>query len=180
MLTTDIVKSGISKTYMYDYIKRNNMEKIAHGVYASEDIWIDDMYVLGLRNKSIVFSHETALYIHGLTDSEPSGIMVTVPNGYNATHLRKQGVDIFSVQEDMIMLGMVKGKTVYGNEISVYDIDRTICDIIKNKNRFEIQIFQTAIKEYMRSKRKNISNLMKYAEKMKIEKKVRLYTEVML
>ena len=41
-------------------------------------------------NPKIIFSGETALYIHGLTDREYSRIEVTVPQGYNAVHLRKK------------------------------------------------------------------------------------------
>jgi predicted transcriptional regulator of viral defense system len=138
------------------------------------------MYIINLRNKNIVYSHETALYIHNLIDSEPTQIMITVKDGYNATHLRNLGYNVFTVSESLILLGAVKKETIYGNEISVYDMDRTICDMIRYKNRFEIQTFQTAIKEYMRSKDKNVNNLMKYAEKLKVISKVRLYTEVMI
>jgi predicted transcriptional regulator of viral defense system len=180
LLTSDIVNLGISKTYMYQYIKNRNMEKVAHGIYVTLDTWVDDMYIINLRNKNIVYSHETALYIHNLIDSEPTQIMITVKDGYNATHLRNLGYNVFTVSESLILLGAVKKETIYGNEISVYDMDRTICDMIRYKNRFEIQTFQTAIKEYMRSKDKNVNNLMKYAEKLKVISKVRLYTEVMI
>ena len=50
----------------------------------------------------------------------------------------------------------------------------------KGKEKTDIQIFQTAMKEYVSSEDKNIPNLMLYASKLKMEDKVRLYTEVML
>ena len=59
-------------------------------------------------------------------------------------------------------------------------MDRTVCDIIKVKEKIDIQIFHTAIKEYMKSKSKNLTHLMQYARILRIEDKVRLYTEVML
>ena len=59
-------------------------------------------------------------------------------------------------------------------------MDRTICDIIKHKKKIALQIYQTAIKEYMRSPQKNLSNLMQYAQAVGVEKTVRMYTEVML
>lgn len=74
----------------------------------------------------------------------------------------------------------MKIKTNFGNEVRVYDIDRTICDIIKMKEKMDIQVFQTAIKEYMLNKSKNLNNLIIYSQKMNIEKKVRMYTEVLL
>ena len=59
-------------------------------------------------------------------------------------------------------------------------MDRTICDIIRNKKHIEIQTFQTAMKEYMGSKEKNLNNLTKYAATLGIMEEVRMYTEVML
>jgi len=75
---------------------------------------------------------------------------------------------------------VTEGKTIYGNTVRLYDIDRTVCDIIKHKNKIEPQTYQTAIKEYMRSPQKNLNNLMKYARSLGVDKTVRLYTEVML
>lgn len=180
LLTSDVVAAGISKTYMQEFIKANDLERIAHGIYASKSIWIDTLYVESLLSKSIIFSHETALYLQGLMEREPTSISLTVGRTYNASNLRKKGYKVHSVSNELLDLGKTKIKTNYGNTVRVYDIDRTICDIIRIKDIIDIQVFQTAIKEYMRSKNKNLPNLMKYARAMNIEDKVRLYTEVML
>ena len=180
LLTSDVVAAGISKTYMQEFIKANDLERIAHGVYASKSVWVDTLYIESLLSKSIIFSHETALYLHGFMEREPTSISLTVGRTYNASNLRKKGYKVYTTSNELLDLGKTTIKTNYGNTVRVYDIDRTICDIIKIKNKIDIQVFQTAIKEYMRSKNKNLPNLMKYAKSMNIEDKVRLYTEVML
>ena len=43
----------------------------AHGIYLSKDAWVDAMYLLHLSCPQVVFSHETALFFHDLTDREP-------------------------------------------------------------------------------------------------------------
>ena len=68
----------------------------------------------------------------------------------------------------------------FGMKIKVYDIERTICDIIKNKNKMDAEIFSKSLKEYAKSKDKNLSKLTKYARTMNIENKVREYMEVLL
>ena len=68
----------------------------------------------------------------------------------------------------------------FGMKIKVYDIERTICDIIKNKKKMDSEIFAKALKDYAKSKNKNLSKLAKYAKIMKIEKKVNEYMEVLL
>ena len=180
LITAQAVDKGISKTYISDYIKSRGLEKLARGVYISEDAWPDFMYVIHLRNKEAVFSHESALAMHGLMEREAPGIKVTVNRAYNATHLRKEGCTVYTVGPEIYELGLTEGTTLYGNKVSVYDMDRTLCDIIKHKKKIELQTYQTAIKEYMKSPKKNLNNLIRYARALGIEDKVRLYTEVML
>ena len=178
--TSVAVNSGFSKHTVAEYVKARNMERMAHGVYISEGTWPDPLYLLYLRNKKIVFSFETAFYLHDLADREPFYLTVTVPNGYNDTHLRQAGIRVVHTKPDWYGMGAVSIQTTCGNFVRAYDMDRTICDIIRNKKQIEIQTFQTALQEYMRSKKKNLINLARYASALGIADKVRTYTEVML
>ncbi len=87
--TSQITDVGISKTTLYQYIKENDMEQISHGVYATQDTWTDAMYLVHLRCKQAVFSHETALFFHDLTDREPLAYEITVKTGYNPSKLKE-------------------------------------------------------------------------------------------
>lgn len=178
--TSQVVEAGISKTYFKEVIEKEGLEKVANGIYVHPDTLVDSLYVDSLISKNIIYSHETALYLHGLMEKEPNTIEITVPRNYNANNFRKKGYKIFTVSDELLKLGESNVKTNFGNEVKTYDIDRTICDIIKMKEKMDIQIFQTAIKEYMKNNTKNLNNLMIYAKKMNIEKKVRMYTEILL
>ena len=163
-----------------NYIRRNEMEKVAPGVYISSDAWEDKLYLLQLRNRKIIFSHESALYIHNLSDREPFSPVITVGRGYNAKHLKDKSVVVHTVRPEWLELGLTQGQTFTGNTVRIYDKERCICDIIKNKNNMDIQVFQTALTTYFSDSEKNIHNLMKYADIMGISDKVRQYTEVLL
>ena len=76
---------------------------------------------------------ETALYIHGLTDREYGRIEVTVPQGYNAVHLRKKKIQVRSLKEDLYELGETVVESGYGNQIVAYDKERAICDAVINR-----------------------------------------------
>ena len=69
--TFQVLNNGISKSVFYAYVKERGLEQAAHGVYVSPDTWTDAMYLLHLRCGQAVFSHETALFFHDLTDREP-------------------------------------------------------------------------------------------------------------
>lgn len=171
LLTSDVVEIGISKTYLSEYVKSNNMERVAHGIYMSENAWPDNLYLLGLRNKRIIYSHETSMYLHGLTDREPSYVTVTIRAGYNASHLRRENIKVYTVNDGVINLGKTSVKTVFGNTVSTYDIDRSICDIIMHKKDIEVQMFNTIVNEYMRSREKSLQKLMLYAQALGLKQR---------
>lgn len=179
LLTSDVVAAGISKPYLAQFVKENQMERVAHGVYLSPNEWRDEYYILFLLNKKIVFSHESALYLHDMTDREPPHISVTVRTGYNATHLRRQGIKAYQVKQELLDVGLIMAKTNMGNEVAVYDRERTICDIVRYHDDMDSQTFQTAMKEYMRSKDRELNKLMKYAALFRIEKEMKNYVEVL-
>nr|WP_314610839.1 hypothetical protein [uncultured Lachnoanaerobaculum sp.] len=62
----------------------------------------------------------------------------------------------------------------------MYEKERTILDIIKDKDRIDTQVFSEAIKSYFASKEKNLLKLSKYAGKMNMEKSLKRYTDVLL
>ena len=176
----DAQNEGVSKYSVLDYIRKNEMEKIAPGIYISPEALEDRLYSIQLRNRKIVLSHETALYIHNLSDREPFLPVVTVVRGYNAKHLKEDGVVVHTVRPEWLELGLTKEQTFIGNTVRIYDKERCICDIIKNKKRMDIQVFQMALTSYFSDNEKNIHILMKYAGIMGVSDKVRQYTEVLL
>lgn len=180
LLTAVALEHGVSKKTLAKYVEARHMEKVAHGVYMAEDAWRDDYYLLYTRNRKIVFSHESALYLYALMDREPVVTTVTVPKNYNSTHISKQGVRVIHTKPEWYDMGITQVKTSFGNKVPVYDRERTLCDIIRAKKDVEIQTFQTAVREYMSSSGKNLGNLMLYAKTLGVEDEVRTYTEVML
>ena len=123
--TRAVTAQGISKPYFAEYARSRELERVAHGVYQSRDAWPDDMYVLHLRNSNIIFSHQSALALHGMMEREPHHIYVTVKQGYNATHLRKQGVIVHTVSPEIFTLGLTSATTTFGNTVPTYDRERT-------------------------------------------------------
>ena len=178
--TSQVLENGISKPTLAEYVSKRNMERVAQGVYLAEDAWPDELYLLYLSNSRIVFSHETALTLHGLMEREPRFTSVTVRAGYNASHLRKKGIHVYQVKPEIADVGVMNIQTSFGNTVRAYDMERTICDILRYKETMDVQIFQYAMKEYMASTKKNLSHLMAYAKMFQIESAVRTYTEVML
>ena len=179
LFTADVLCMGISKTYLAQFVKENGYERVGHGIYAAPDIWPDELYLLQKKNLRIIFSGETALYIHGLTDREYSRVEVTVPQGYNAVHLRKKKVKVRTLKENLYEMGKTVAESVYGNPLAVYDKERSICDAIIDRKKMDVQIFQTAIKEYMSDPDRKLQILVQYAEKLHMRDEIMKYVEVL-
>ena len=178
--TSQVIALGISKPVLYQYIKENGMEQIAHGIYATKDTWIDAMYIVNLRCEQAVFSHETALFLHDLSDREPMQYEITVKTGYNPSRLKEDGIKVYTVKSELHGEGITMMQTPFGHLVPVYNMERTICDIIRNRNNTEVQTLQTALKQFAKRKDKDLRLLMQYAAKFRVDKILRQYLEVLL
>lgn len=173
----DIVNQGISKQYCLEFLKKNEYERIAKGLYISPELWGDDFYVLSYKYSKAIFSHETALYLLNMADREPIVYSVTLPHGYKVDALTKQGIKTYTSIESRYNIGIIEVTTPNGHLVRCYDPERTICDIFRIN--IDPQDKQVAMKEYLK-KYKNISRLMQYAEIFKVNEKIKLYLEGLL
>ncbi len=171
---------GISSSILTTFKRKNNLIKVAHGLYKTEDAWDDELYVVGKSNSKIIFSHETALFLNDLMEREPYDISVTVYVGYNATHLRKQNIRVYQLNKEMHEIGKTVCHTRFNHQVQVYDAERTLCDLVRNKDKVDVQIYSTAWKLYLKRKDRDIPKLMRYSKKFNIEELIRNYLEVIL
>lgn len=178
--TADAVDAGISKQIFYRFIKEHNFEQVAHGIYLSPDAWLDTMYVISLRSKQAVFSHETALFLHNLTDREPVQYSITVKTGYNPSKLKADGIKVYTVKEELYNLGLEEAKTPFDHTVRTFNMERTICDIIRSRSTIEFQSFQDSLKQYTKRKEKNLRLLMQYAQQFRVDKILNQYLGVLL
>ena len=181
MITTkDVARNNQSKADFYNYLKKNNFEQISRGIYASQDSWVDPLLIAHMRCPKAVISHDVALHYYGLVDREPSSPTLTIYSGYNTSRLKAAGYKVFFVKKECLDLGKVEVTDLDGNTIPMYDLERTMYDLVRNRNSFEIQDFNTALKAYARKKEKNLTKLFEYAQMLRVEKLMRSYMEVLL
>lgn len=178
--TGDVVNAGISRSYVLDFVKKNNYRRLAKGIYIAPNAWEDGMYIIQSIYNQAVFSYETALFLLGLSEREPIKYEVTVKRGYNTKNLKEQGIVVYTVKPERYSLGITKLKTPMGNFVKAYNVERTLCDIFKGQCKIEVQAKQYAVKQYIRQPNKNIPLLVEYSEVLGVEKAVRQYLEVLL
>lgn len=177
--TADLTELGIPRIYLSRMVAKGQLIKVSRGLYRKADSVLDEYHIFQLRYQATIYSYLSALYLHQLIDVIPKYLEVTVYSGYNANAFSDK-VRVHYIKKDLHKLGQICVVTSFGNEVLTYDKERTICDLISNRSKLDVEIFSTALKRYMSSNSKNLTKLYRYAIKMGIEKKVREILEVLI
>lgn len=170
----------VNRTFLSNLVKDKKIERVGRGIYKLPEYPIDNFYILSKCSKNMCYSHATALYLHNMSDRIPLIYDITVPYNYSGNLLSNENVLLRYVKDDIFELGMIEIKTINDLTIKCYDLERTICDIIKDKNRIDKEIYSKALKEYVKNKDKDILKLIKYAKKLDVEEEVVQLMEVLL
>jgi len=180
LLTSEAEKAGIPRKQLLKLVKDGILERTERGVYVKADGMEDVLYSLQKRAGKIVYSHETALFLHNLTDRNPFRYSITVPSGYKPSESIKSRCKIYYIKSDLLDLGKIELPSGFGHPVVVYDMERTICDIARSRSRIDTQVFTEALKNYSNRKEMDLNKLNIYARQFGIHNLLRQYLEVLL
>ena len=178
--TAQVTAAGVQRRTLGELVAAKRLYRAARGIYALPETWEDEMFFLQYRFSKGIFSYGTALFLHGLSDRTPINYTLTFPHGYNATGLKKHRAKARFVVPDIYDLGITEKPSPGGNTLSVYDVERTLCDIVKGNNTVDIQLVNQAMRTYADSKQKDMAKLIAYAQQLRVKPKVLNYMEVLL
>ena len=182
MITTAQVEAdGISRTALKKYVDEGQLVRVRKGLYTVENYLADEYALLQARSGKALFSYGTALFLWGLSDRVPHTIDVTVPHGPNVTKIKRDNpqVRFHYVNSILFELGKAETTSPQGATVLLYDKERCICDLIRDKKEMDMQLYTQAIKEYFRTGA-NSRKLIKYGKQFGIENLIRIYMEVLL
>lgn len=178
--TAMVVAAGFSRGNIKYLVDKGMIEKSARGVYILPKVWDDEIFNLQNRFKRGIYSHETALFLWDLTDRTPNRYHMTFPVNYNLTKPKEEDVRCVQCKKGLYDLGIAEVTTPGGNTVRTYNVERTLCDILRLYSRMDIQIVTEAFKRYASRSDKNIPILSDYAKILKVETRLRSYLEVLL
>ena len=176
----EVSDNKIDSWYLTNLVKKGELERVVRGVYFDPNFDnYDELYFFQLQNKACIYSYQTALYLHRLTDRLPFVNEVTVKQGYNAWRI-KDSVIVHQVKKEWYELGKAEIKTDMGNIVCAYDMERTICDLVRDRKNQDPEIFSKAWNLYIKIDSKDIWKLRKYAKDFGIAKKIDEILEVIV
>ena len=180
LVTSDLAEKNIPRVYLAKMLELDKIIKVKRGLYIAPNAIEDEMYYMQKKYTKIIYSHETALFLHDLSDRTPFEYSVTVPSGYKVVSNLREEMKIYYIKEDLHQLGVISYTNNFGNEIKIYNLERTICDLLRSRNRMDIEIINKTMKKYVRKKETNYKLLYDYSKKLNIEGVVRKYMELLI
>lgn len=177
ILASDLKKLNVHKQYLKLLCDEGYVERKEKGVYVKKGKNVNDFFLIQQRYKTGIFSHNTALYFYHLTDRTPLKYDMTFKNNIR---VNDEIIEPHYIKQDKYELGIIELELQDKTTIKLYNLERTIIDILRDRNKIDLQIFNTAMKEYMKRKDKNLIKLSKYAKEFKMEKILKKYMEVLL
>ena len=175
--TKQIEEHGISRVYIKQLIDKGIISKVKNGIYISQDILEDEFYIFQLKNKTAIFSYNTALYLLSSTERTPDKIDVTVYSGYNRQRF-PNNIRTHYVQKNFLNIGVITVKSPQGFDVRSYNLERTICDILKNRNTgIDKEQTNKFIRNMIVHNQVDINKVYEYAKNLKCTKQLELVME---
>ena len=178
--TSDVEAAGISRPMIKKYSDAGKLEQVRKGLYVLSDGFFDEFALLQVQSTKAIYSYGTAIFLWGLSDRTPHIFDITLPRGTNVSRLKKDNINLrcHYVDKELYEIGITETVSPQGARVKLYDKERCICDLIRNKDQVDIQIYTQAIKCYFKSN-PDSRKLLKYGKVFGIVDKIRTYMEVL-
>lgn len=167
---------GITRWQLQELLRNGEIQKVSYGLYALKNVIPDELFITQLLSPRAIFSHESALFFNGYSDQVPFRYTISVPHGYISKNLSEQ-YDVRHVAKESAEEGIKIIKSELGNDLRVYSIERTLCELLHKPSDLDKERFIPAIQKYIRSKNKDILILMHFAKMFRVEKRLLPYLE---
>lgn len=175
MTTAELLEAKIYYADIKQLLDEGYIERIRRGYYH----WIEnceakEIDVINALFPDAVLCMESALFYYKYSDRNPAAWNFAIDRNVSKlrTNIEFPFIKAYRVESDLVTLGETTGKINF-TKVRIYDRDRTICDVLKNMSKMDREIFNKAIQGYVNDPKKNIPNLMMYAKKLRVQKKVK-------
>ena len=175
-----VKKQGRTAYYkMLEDVHQGELIQVRRGVYANIDQLSGNMTDINTIVPDGILCLWSAWNIHQLTTSMPQAFHVAVKRDRKVTVPSFPKIEIHHYTESILKLGIMKMK-IDGFNIRVYDVERSVCDAVKFRNKVGMDVCSEIINNYLERPNRNLSKLMDYARKLRVGTILEQYLQVKL
>ncbi len=181
-LELDKLKSeGVNSYRLKSLVENNIIEKIKPGLYRLVDFEFDnyiDYISICRANPLAVICNISALSYYELTTQNSFVIEVAIPNDRKPIKIINLNIKYHYLRESSYSLGIDEIKTDNG-AFKIYSIEKTLCDIMRNRKRLGEDVVIEAMKLYMSRNDKDVNRLYECSKICRIEKSMFQYIKIL-
>jgi len=160
-------------------LENNEVIKLSSGIYKVNDIRIPQKAEIAILFPSTVFCMFTAWNYHKLSTANPWAFHVAVEYKEKVKKPDYPPVIFYYWRNQPLNLGITEIEEE-GYKIRIYDLEKSVCDAIRFRNKVGIDTVSEILKNYLKRQDKDLDKLIRYAKILRIEKFVRETITLML
>ena len=165
---------SLEKDGLLRRINRNTYENI---LYKGEE---NDFFSAAAFASNGVICLMSAARYYELTNFLPDSINVAIARKKKVITLPDwPEIKIFYFSPDRMELGVTEIKEG-DNSFHVFDVEKTVADIIYYRNKIGIEETSEVLRNYLKLRSRQIDRLYAYSKRLRCEKVVRTYLEVLI
>lgn len=171
--------AGVSKAVMSELLQAGRLVRVGKGKY-TVPVDREDPLMLLSEADDFLFSHETALHMHGLLGDYGELPSITYPLGHKPDPVVRAQSDVHYVAPELYDLGRTLVSTPSGNLVPGYDMERSICDVAKARGSVGTDVFIEVITRYVNHPKYNEKKLYEYGDQLNVSYALKCYLDVLL
>lgn len=175
MTTAELLEAKLYYADIKQLLDEGLIERVKRGYYHwIEDCGESEVIMINHLFPDAVLCMETALFYYGYSDRNPAEWNFSIDRNVSKQRMKIDYpfIKAYRVESNLVTLGETEGKIDF-HKVRIYDRDRTICDVLRNMNKMDKEIFNKAVQGYVKDQKKNIPNLMQYAKTLRVQKRVK-------
>ncbi len=182
MRTSEAIRLGVHPRTLYAMRDAGDLERLSRGLYRLAEmppLGNPDLTTVALRVPKGVICLISALAFHDLTTQIPHYIYLALLKGTEAPRVDYPPLRLFWFSPKPFVEG-VETHQVDSAPVRVYNVEKTLADCFKFRNKIGLDVALEAIRLYFERKPVKVDELMRYAAICRVRKVMRPYIEALL
>ncbi len=177
MVTKRELKDGTGYYAINKAIESGEVVRLKNGVYALDSALADTMIDVERIVPRGVLCLYSAWSYYGLSTQIPDAFYIAVEKHRKVVVPAFPPVTLCYWLKKYYEMG-VTDVEISGYKVRIYDIEKSVCDAVKFRNKIGKDVCAEVLKNYLSRKDRNIAVLTAYAKKMRIATTLSQYLEI--
>lgn len=177
-LTRALLPNNYTYNRLLKLVKEGVVERMKRGVYyyslsSGTNTMID---IEKIVPEGVLCLYSAWAY-YGLSVQIPQSFNIAIEKSRKISLPQYPPITLYYWKREYHELGVTE-EIISGYPVRIYDIEKSVCDAVKYRTKIEMETMKEILKSYLKKRNKNLTKLMDYAQKMRVEKILRTYLEI--